>query len=139
MCRKSLIALSLAMILFVGTESAFTAQEVRVGFKILEVLELRKRGVAVVACPTCARAQFDVLAVAEEIERLTSRFAAPLTVAVMGCVVNGPGEAKEADLGVVGTKTGACIYVGGEFERKITKNNVVDELVQELERLAASS
>jgi (E)-4-hydroxy-3-methylbut-2-enyl-diphosphate synthase len=118
--------------------SAPPEEEVRVGFKILEVLGLRKRGVIVVACPTCARAQFDVFSVAEEIERLASRYAAPLKVAVMGCVVNGPGEAKEADLGVVGTKTGACIYVGGEFKRKTAKDTIVAELLTELERLAAS-
>ena len=118
--------------------SAPPEEEVRVGFKILEVLDIRRRGVVVVACPMCARTEYNVAAVAEELEHLASRFAAPLTVAVMGCVVNGPGEAKEADLGVVGTKTGACIYVGGKFKRRTTKDQIVGALIHELERAAES-
>jgi (E)-4-hydroxy-3-methylbut-2-enyl-diphosphate synthase len=118
--------------------SAPPEEEVRVGFKILKALGLRRRGISVVACPTCARAEFDVPLVADEIERLASRFDRPLTVAVMGCVVNGPGEAREADLGVVGTKTGACIYIGGGFKRKVLKDDIVSELMRELENLALS-
>ena len=84
--------------------SADPAKEVMVGWEILRSLGLRERGAKIVSCPTCARTSIDVINIAKEIERLTANFENPLSIAVMGCIVNGLGEGREADLAIVGTK-----------------------------------
>ncbi|OGP57723.1 MAG: 4-hydroxy-3-methylbut-2-en-1-yl diphosphate synthase [Deltaproteobacteria bacterium RBG_13_61_14] len=112
--------------------AADPVEEVRVAWEILKSLGLRRRGVEVIACPTCSRAAFDVAAVAGKIEKRLASRQAPLRVAVMGCIVNGPGEATLADLGLVGTNKGVLLYVEG---RKI-KRGTLAEMTAELLKLA---
>lgn len=111
--------------------------EVRVGWEILKALELRKRGLNIISCPTCGRIKFDCAAIAMEIEKRLSHIEEPVTVAVMGCVVNGPGEAIEADVGVAGGDGVGLIYVKGEAVRKVKQEQaaeaVVDEVMKVLE------
>lgn len=101
------------------------ADEVRAGWQILKALKIRKRGIEVIACPTCARAGIDVAAITDELEDKTKHIKKNLHIAVMGCVVNGPGEAKEADIGVVGADDCCLLYEKGEFVKKIDKSSVV--------------
>jgi len=107
--------------------SADPVEEVKVGKEILKSLRLRRFGVDVVACPTCARAEFDVAKVASEIEAANSKKI--MTIAVMGCGVNGPGEAKEADIGIVGGKEGCLLYKNGEVVGKVRKEEIVDRIL----------
>jgi (E)-4-hydroxy-3-methylbut-2-enyl-diphosphate synthase len=110
--------------------------EVRVGFEILKALGLRHRGVNFVSCPTCGRCQINLIHVAEEVEKRLQGIDAPLTVAVMGCVVNGPGEAREADVGVAGGKGEGLLFRRGEVVRKVPESELADALVAEVEKLA---
>jgi len=112
--------------------AADPVEELRVGWEILKSLGLRRRGVEVIACPTCARAAFDVAATAEKIEKKLLNRDTPLRIAVMGCIVNGPGEATLSGLGLVGTPKGVLLYVGG---RKI-KRGPLSEMLDELLKLA---
>ncbi len=105
-------------------------EEVRVAYAILNSLGLREGGLEVIACPTCARTEFDVIRVAEKLEQRLSSLKRPLKIAVMGCIVNGPGEARSADLGAVGTPRGVQIYVKGKRVRIIHKNLVVKTLIE---------
>jgi (E)-4-hydroxy-3-methylbut-2-enyl-diphosphate synthase len=115
-------------------------EEVKVGTAILRSLGLRMRGLDLVACPSCGRAEVDVLgltkAVNEELER--KGITVPLRVAVMGCVVNGPGEAREADLGIAAGKGQGFLIVNGEVRDKIPEDRFVEVLVAEAERIAAA-
>jgi (E)-4-hydroxy-3-methylbut-2-enyl-diphosphate synthase len=108
--------------------------EVTAGFAILRALGLRT-GVRVVACPTCARAQVDVAALAGEVERRTRNITADLTVAVMGCPVNGPGEAREADVGIAGASESAVLFVRGEIRARLAPDEILDALMKEIETL----
>ena len=110
--------------------------EVRVGFEILKALGLRRHGVNFVSCPTCGRCQINLIGVAEEVERRLRAINAPLTVAVMGCVVNGPGEAREADVGIAGGKGEGLLFRHGEIVRKVPEGEMADALVAEVEKLA---
>ena len=117
--------------------SAPPAEEVKVGTKILEALNLRPRKLDIVSCPSCGRAQVDVYTLAEEVTKGLEGMTAPLRVAVMGCVVNGPGEAREADLGVAsGTGTGK-IFVRGEVIKTVPEDQIVETLLAEAHRMAA--
>ncbi len=107
--------------------------EVRVGYEILKSLGLRKRGVEIVSCPTCGRIRIDVVSIAEEVEKRLAYIDLPVTIALMGCVVNGPGEAVEADIGVAGGDGVAIIYIGGKRVRKIREDSIVDEVVGAVE------
>lgn len=109
--------------------------EVRVGWQILKALELRRRGVNVISCPTCGRVKYDCAGVATELEDRLSHIAEPLNVAVMGCVVNGPGEAMESDVGVAGGDGVGLIYVKGKAVRKVPEAELVDALVEEVEKI----
>jgi len=113
--------------------SADPIEEVKVGKEILRSLGLRKFGVSVIACPTCARAEFDVAKTANEIEEKTFNVKSPLSIALMGCGVNGPGEAKEADIGVVGGKGDCLFYKKGKIVGRIEKDNVVEKVMKEIE------
>jgi len=115
--------------------SADPVEEVKVAKQILQSLGLRIFGVIVTACPTCARANFDVSKVALEIEEKTSGIKKPLKIAVMGCGVNGPGEAREADIGVVGGKEGCLFYKKGEIIGKIKEEEIVDKIISEIENI----
>ncbi len=107
-------------------------EEVKAGWQILKAIDLRQRGVRVVACPTCARANIDVASICKEIEDKTSSMKKVVKVAIMGCAVNGPGEAKEADIGVVGGKDRALLYLKGEVKGKIEKEEVVERVLKEI-------
>lgn len=109
--------------------------EVRVGYGILKSLGLRKRGVNFVSCPTCGRCQINLIRVAEEVERRLQKVEKQITVAVMGCAVNGPGEAREADVGVAGGKGEGLIFRKGEIVRKVSEDKLADALLEEIERL----
>ncbi|WP_305041744.1 flavodoxin-dependent (E)-4-hydroxy-3-methylbut-2-enyl-diphosphate synthase [Geoalkalibacter sp.] len=110
-------------------------EEVRVGWEILKSLGLRERGPLFVSCPTCGRCQVDLIAVAEEVERRLHDLPQTLTVAVMGCVVNGPGEAREADVGLAGGKGQALLFRKGEIVRKVAENEMVEALIAEVHAL----
>jgi (E)-4-hydroxy-3-methylbut-2-enyl-diphosphate synthase len=113
------------------------AEEVRVGYELLKSLELRSRGPVVIACPTCGRLEVDLFKIAHEIEQATSHVKTPLTLAVMGCAVNGPGEAREADLGVAAGRGNGMIYRQGKAIRRVTEEEIVPALLEEIERFVA--
>lgn len=106
--------------------------EVRVGFEILKALGLRKKGINFVSCPTCGRCQINLIRVAEEVEQRLQSLEATYTVAVMGCVVNGPGEAREADFGIAGGKGEGLLFRHGEIVRKVAEADLADALVEEV-------
>ncbi|MDD5934393.1 MAG: flavodoxin-dependent (E)-4-hydroxy-3-methylbut-2-enyl-diphosphate synthase [Clostridiales bacterium] len=108
-------------------------EEVRSAKLILKTLGLRKGGVEVVSCPTCGRTQIDLIGLAQKVEKLVESYDLDIKVAVMGCAVNGPGEAKEADLGVAGGKGVGCIIKKGEIIRTVPEDQLLDEFVKELE------
>ena len=117
--------------------SAPPAEEVTVGTKILEALNLRPRKLDIVSCPSCGRAQVDVYTLAEEVTKGLEGMTAPLRVAVMGCVVNGPGEAREADLGVASGNGKGKIFVRGEVIKTVPEDQIVETLLAEAHRMAA--
>jgi len=117
--------------------SAPPVEEVKVGIKILESLNLRPRKLDIVSCPSCGRAQVDVYKLAEEVTAGLEGMEAPLRVAVMGCVVNGPGEAREADLGVASGNGKGQIFVRGEVIKTVPESEIVATLLEEAHRLAA--
>jgi len=113
-------------------------EEVRVGWEILKALGLRSRGPELVSCPTCGRAAIDVAGIAAEVERKLSGLQAPLKVAVMGCAVNGPGEAKEADVGVAGGKGEGLLFRKGEVVGKVKEKDIVAAVVRMARNLAGA-
>ena len=118
--------------------SAPPAEEVKVGLKILESLNLRERKLEIVSCPSCGRAQVDVYTLAEDVTKGLEGMTVPLRVAVMGCVVNGPGEAREADLGVASGNGKGQIFVKGEVIKTVPESEIVQTLIEEANRLAAA-
>ena len=118
--------------------SADPAEEVKVGFDILKSLGLRHRGINVISCPSCARQQFDVINTVALLEKRLAHISTPMTVSVIGCVVNGPGEARETDIGVTGGGKGThMVYVSGLHDHRITDVDLVDHLVAQIESKAA--
>lgn len=109
--------------------------EVRVGWEILKALGLRQRGPIFVSCPTCGRCQINLIAVAEEVEERLQNLPRAITVAVMGCVVNGPGEAREADVGIAGGKGMGLLFRRGQVVRKVSEHELAEALVAEAWRL----
>jgi (E)-4-hydroxy-3-methylbut-2-enyl-diphosphate synthase len=118
--------------------SAPPVEEVKVGLAILESLNLRQRGLEIVSCPSCGRAQVDVYTLAEQVTAGLEGIDVPLRVAVMGCVVNGPGEAREADLGVASGNGKGQIFVKGEVIKTVPEAQIVETLIEEALRLAES-
>jgi (E)-4-hydroxy-3-methylbut-2-enyl-diphosphate synthase len=116
--------------------SAPPVEEVKVGIQILESLNLRQRGLEIVSCPSCGRAQVDVYKLANEVTAGLDGLEVPLRVAVMGCVVNGPGEAREADLGVASGNGKGQIFVKGEVVKTVPESQIVETLIEEAMRLA---
>ncbi|MFF8474098.1 flavodoxin-dependent (E)-4-hydroxy-3-methylbut-2-enyl-diphosphate synthase [Streptomyces sp. NPDC015414] len=116
--------------------SAPPAEEVKVGIQILESLGLRQRRLEIVSCPSCGRAQVDVYKLAEEVTAGLDGMEVPLRVAVMGCVVNGPGEAREADLGVASGNGKGQIFVKGEVIKTVPESKIVETLIEEAMKLA---
>ena len=110
--------------------------EVRTAYQILGALDLRRRGPVIVSCPTCGRAEVDVLAVAAEVEKRLAGLESPLTVAVMGCTVNGPGEAREADIGLACGRGKAAIFKRGKLVRQVPERAIVREFLKEVFKLA---
>ncbi len=114
--------------------SADPAEEVRVAYEMLKALGLRRRGVTVISCPSCARQQFDVIATVAKIEDRLAHINTPLSVSIIGCVVNGPGEARETDIGLTGGgKDNHQIYISGLADHRLTDENIVDHVVQLVE------
>jgi (E)-4-hydroxy-3-methylbut-2-enyl-diphosphate synthase len=118
--------------------SAPPVEEIKVGIGILESLNLRQRGLEIVSCPSCGRAQVDVYTLAEQVTAGLEGLEVPLRVAVMGCVVNGPGEAREADLGVASGNGKGQIFVKGEVIKTVPESQIVETLIEEALKLAES-
>ena len=114
-------------------------EEVMVGQEILKALGLRKGGIEFVSCPTCGRCQVDLIDIANKVEQRIQSMDKDIKVAVMGCAVNGPGEAKEADIGIAGGKGEVLLFKKGEVVRKIPEDRAVEELVEEINRYESSS
>ena len=109
--------------------------EVHVAWEILKALGLRRRGVELISCPTCGRTQINLIQIAEQVEEKLARVDKPLKVAVMGCAVNGPGEAREADIGIAGGKGVGLIFRKGEIIRQVPEEDLLQELLKEIEKL----
>ncbi len=119
--------------------STFHAEEeVKVAWEILKALKLRERGPVLIACPTCGRLQFDMDSVVAEVERRLEAYADPLEVSILGCAVNGIGEARHADFGITGAKDSGMIYSKGEPLKKVATEDLVDELFAEIDKYYAS-
>nr|WP_307992458.1 flavodoxin-dependent (E)-4-hydroxy-3-methylbut-2-enyl-diphosphate synthase [uncultured Niameybacter sp.] len=110
-------------------------QEIACAKAVLQSLELRQFGVEIISCPTCGRTNVDLIGLATKVEQLTAHITKPLRIAVMGCVVNGPGEAKEADIGIAGGKGEGLIFKKGEILRKVPEDILLDTFMKELEEL----
>ncbi|WP_420562565.1 flavodoxin-dependent (E)-4-hydroxy-3-methylbut-2-enyl-diphosphate synthase [Thalassobaculum sp.] len=118
--------------------SAPPEEEVKVGFDILKSLNLRHRGVNVISCPSCARQQFDVIENVRILEERLAHITTPMTVSVIGCVVNGPGEARETDIGITGGGNGThMVYIAGQPDHRLKSKDVVDHMVELIEKKAA--
>ncbi|WP_028793513.1 flavodoxin-dependent (E)-4-hydroxy-3-methylbut-2-enyl-diphosphate synthase [Thalassobaculum salexigens] len=118
--------------------SAAPEEEVKVGFDILKSLNLRHRGVNVISCPSCARQQFDVIENVRVLEERLAHITTPMTVSVIGCVVNGPGEARETDIGITGGGNGThMVYIAGQPDHRLKSKDVVDHMVELIEKKAA--
>ncbi len=114
--------------------TADPVEEVKAGIAILKAMGLRKTGAEVISCPTCGRTEIDIIALAGEVERRAASIDRPIVIAVMGCVVNGPGEAREADYGIAGGKGSGLLFRKGLIVAKTTENRLVDELFALIER-----
>jgi len=138
-------AVGMGMLLWAGigdtirvSLSADPVEEIRVGFEILKSLGLRRRGVTVISCPSCARQQFEVIRTVERLEERLSHITTPMTVSVIGCVVNGPGEARETDIGFTGGGGGTHqVYVAGVPHHRLKDADIVEHLAEMVERKAA--
>lgn len=109
--------------------------EVKVGIEILKSLNLREHGINLISCPTCGRTQINLINIAEEVQEKLSYIKKPLKVAVMGCVVNGPGEAREADIGIAGGNKRVAIFKKGEIIKTVPEENAVSELLNEIKKM----
>ncbi len=112
-------------------------EEIRVAFELLRCLGIRERGPELISCPTCGRTRIDLFGLAEKVEAYVQTMEAPIKVAVMGCVVNGPGEAKEADIGVAGGHGVGIIFKKGELFKKVEEDKLLDVFLDELKKLEA--
>jgi (E)-4-hydroxy-3-methylbut-2-enyl-diphosphate synthase len=112
-------------------------EEIRVAYELLRSLRIRERGPELISCPTCGRCQVDLFTLAEKVEQYVQNIEVPLKVAVMGCVVNGPGEAKEADLGVAGGHGVGIIFKKGKLYKKVPEGELLETFLAELDRLVA--
>jgi (E)-4-hydroxy-3-methylbut-2-enyl-diphosphate synthase len=118
--------------------SAEPVEEIRIGYEMLKALGLRRRGVTVISCPSCARQNFEVIKTVEVLEQRLSHITTPMTLSVIGCVVNGPGEARETDIGFTGGGNNTHqVYVAGVPHHRLKDQNIVDHLVELVEKKAA--
>jgi (E)-4-hydroxy-3-methylbut-2-enyl-diphosphate synthase len=118
--------------------TADPVEEVRTAFEIMKSLKVRQHGVNIISCPTCGRTEIDIIGLASEVEKRLAHVREPLTVAVMGCVVNGPGEAREADIGIAGGKGTGLLFKHGEIVKKFNEKELADVLVREVEEIVRS-
>jgi (E)-4-hydroxy-3-methylbut-2-enyl-diphosphate synthase len=118
--------------------SADPVEEIRVGYEMLKALGLRRRGVSVISCPSCARQNFEVIKTVEVLEQRLAHITTPMTLSVIGCVVNGPGEARETDIGLTGGGNNTHqVYVAGVPHHRLKDQSIVDHLVELVEKKAA--
>ncbi|MBU6506751.1 MAG: flavodoxin-dependent (E)-4-hydroxy-3-methylbut-2-enyl-diphosphate synthase [Alphaproteobacteria bacterium] len=118
--------------------SADPVEEIKVGYEILKALGLRRRGVTVISCPSCARQNFEVIKTVEILEQRLAHITTPMTLSVIGCVVNGPGEARETDIGFTGGGNNTHqVYIAGVAHHRLKDQNIVDHLVELVEKKAA--
>ena len=110
-------------------------KEVAAALDLLRAVGLRQDGIRLVSCPTCGRTKIDLISLAKQVETRLAGCKKPLTVAVMGCAVNGPGEAKEADIGIAGGDGCGLLIKKGEIIRKVPEERLVDELIAEIDRM----
>jgi (E)-4-hydroxy-3-methylbut-2-enyl-diphosphate synthase len=139
---KSAVGLGLLLMDGIGDTirvslAADPVEEVKVGYEILKSLKLRSRGINFIACPSCSRQNFDVVATMNALESRLEDLNVPLDVAVIGCIVNGPGEAKEADIGLTGGSPNNLVYLDGSPDHKVTNAELLDHLEQLIRRRAA--
>jgi (E)-4-hydroxy-3-methylbut-2-enyl-diphosphate synthase len=113
-------------------------EEVRVGYEILRALKIRERGIEIISCPTCGRCEVDLKGIVEKVERGVQEFSTPLTVAIMGCVVNGPGEAREADVGIACGKRVGLLFKKGEIIRKVRERDLAQTLLFEIKKMVGN-
>ena len=109
--------------------------EVRAAWGLLSAMGLRRRGVEIISCPTCARTSADIISIAKEVESALSNIKKPIQVAVMGCEVNGPGEATTSDVGIACTKGGATLFVRGNIIRRVDRSEILSAILSEIEKL----
>ncbi len=118
--------------------SAEPAEEVKVGFEMLKSLNLRHRGVNLISCPSCARQNFDVIRTVEALEKRIAHITTPMSVSIIGCVVNGPGEARETDIGFTGGGNNThMVYIAGQQHHRLKDQDIVDHMVELIEKKAA--
>ncbi len=136
-------SVALGILLYEGIGDTFRisltrdpVEEVRVGYELLRALDIRHRGPELISCPTCGRCQVNLFNLADEVERHIQTMETPLKIAVMGCVVNGPGEAKEADIGIAGGKGVGIIFRKGKLHRKVAEKDLLKVFLEELDSLA---
>ena len=110
-------------------------EEIRVAFELLRNLKLRERGVEIISCPTCGRCRIDLIPLVRQVEKAVRKVTTPLKVAIMGCVVNGPGEAREADIGIAGGKGQGMLFARGRLVRRIKEADLVASLLKEIEKM----
>ena len=110
------------------------AEEIKAGKAILKSLGLYNRGAELISCPTCGRTKINLIAIAEQVEKALENVEKPIKVAVMGCAVNGPGEAREADIGIAGGDGCALLFKKGKILRKIPEDRIIEELMNEIEK-----
>lgn len=115
--------------------TANPVEEIYAAYDIQKVLGMRKTGAEIVSCPTCGRTQLDLISIANEVEKRAANIDKPIKIAVMGCAVNGPGEARGADIGIAGGKGEGLIFKKGEIIKKVPQDSLVDELMKEIETL----
>ena len=115
--------------------TADPVEEIYAAKSILQVLGLRKSGAEIISCPTCGRTRIDLIGIASEVEKRAANIGKPVKIAVMGCAVNGPGEAREADIGIAGGDGVGIIFKKGEIIRKVSEDKIVDELMKEVEKM----
>ncbi len=135
-------SVALGILLFEGIGDTFRisltrdpVEEIRVGFELLRCLRIRERGPEMISCPTCGRTRIDLFSMAEEIERVLQTMKSNLKVAVMGCVVNGPGEAREADIGIAGGHGAGIIFKKGELFKKLPEDELLPVFLDELRKM----
>ena len=117
--------------------TADPVEEIRAGKEILSALELKKDGARLVSCPTCARCTVDLIGIANQVTERLSEIKKPVKIAVMGCVVNGPGEARDADIGITGAKGEGLIFRKGEIIRRVPEQEIMMALFEELDKMGA--